>query len=115
VADPDIIFLRVSQVVNSTDEVADSYIVPTGKKATVIMFIGSAPDSAYAVTRLAWDYDTVDETDEWIIQRSDGMPIEYAPEFVGDNVKKLAVVCDNGCSGNYLFNGFAILEITNAS
>ena len=103
--------LSVNQLINSGTEVADTYVVPDGKKALVYFFEASSPDSSLATSRIVWDYGGA-ESNAWVIQRHGRMPNEEKVlEFVGDGVKKLALVCDNGCSSNYYFNGFAKVKV----
>jgi hypothetical protein len=105
------VILKVSQSVNSGSTVADTYVVPNGKTATVIYFQASAPDSPLALVRLSWDYGGGGESDEWIEQRDGKFPPNHYPQFTGDGTKKLAIVADNGCSDTYYFNGYAVLEV----
>jgi hypothetical protein len=113
--DPDVVnasnTLRVSQSVAAGTEVADTYVVPNGQTATVKLFEGSAPDSALAVVKLVWDFDGGAEELLWVMQRSATMPKENIVEVTGDGVKKLAIVCDNGCASAYFYNAFAKVEV----
>ena len=76
--------LKVAQVVNSGQVVADTYVVPNGKKVKVVAFHASSPDSSLAVTKLVWDYGGAGETEDWVIQRSEHMPDGRHPEFTSD-------------------------------
>lgn len=100
--------LRISAKITSGNQTADTYIVPNGETACVYFFEGSAPDSPLTVVRLVWDFGGASEENLWVIQREGNMPSrERDIDLVGDGIKKLAVVCDNGCTSDYYFNAFA--------
>jgi len=104
--------LKVSQKVLAGEQTADSYVVPSGDNALIYYFEGSAPDSPLTVVRLVWDFGGVGEEDLWVLQRQGIMPNrEFSTKVIGDGVKKLAVVCDNGCTSDYYFNAFAKVKV----
>lgn len=103
--------LRISQLVDSTTQVADTLVIPNGQTATVEYLSASCPDSPLGVVCLIWDYDGVSEEVLWVFQREGVKPAEDVISVVGDGAKKLAICCDNGATTDYYFNAFAKIEV----
>lgn len=104
--------LQISHLVPSGDTASDTYVIPNGLTARVMLFEGSAPSSSLSVLRLIWRWgEGVDEESHWTIANDKPMPRYFIPEFVGDGVKKLAVCLDNGCTSDYYMSAFALVEI----
>ena len=101
--------LCVGEVTASTEDAAE-YVVASGKKATVVQFDADAAFSKDSVVRLIWDYGGTD-TLIWSIKGGAGLPRDYYPVVVGDGVKTLAVVCENGEAGSLFLAGRAKIRI----
>ena len=97
--------LKVSEEIASVTAVAD-YATPANNKIfRIVKFCGDAAYSKNSVVKIVWQYDhaTLPEIIVWSTKGSGDVILDES--YTGDGVKKLALVCDNGETGDVILSG----------
>lgn len=104
------VILKVSEEISSGQEVADTYTPPDGAEVWLSEFHGNAAFTTNSAVMLIWDYNGAGET---IIWSTKGSSIFDIPTEIqgADGVKKLALVCSNGETGDLVLSGCAKVRV----
>ena len=107
----EIITLKVSEEITASSDVADTYTPASGKTVYLLEFFGDAAFSQNSVVDVLWDYGGGSEEIIWSTKgsiRDKGLKELIG---VGDGVKKVALSCSNGETGNIIMFGKALLGV----
>ena len=105
--------LYLAKSVTAATEDCDTYVVPNGKKVTVINMHGEAAFSANSAVKVVWDSSGTPVI-LWATKGSGSIPkgvSEDFPVMTGDGIKKIALCLDNGEAGTIFMSGHVILEV----
>ena len=99
--------LKVSEELATSTAVADVATPGNGKNVRVTQFKGDAAFSKNSVVKIVWQYDHA-TLPEIIIWSTKGSVLLKMDDVItdADGVKKLALVCDNGETGDLILSGY---------
>lgn len=82
---------------------ANTEVIPNGKRVEVIHLCGHGPGTVNSVIKAVWDYEGAGEDVIWSTKNDANDEIYYAA--VGDGIKELAIVLENGEDGPIVMSG----------
>lgn len=102
--------LRVSEDIAAGQDVSDTYTPPDGATVWIIDFHGDAAFTTNAVVKALWEYGTGSESILWSCKGADRFtnPIKITG---ADGIKKIAISCSNGETGNLILSGYLKLKV----
>lgn len=102
--------LRISEEIAGGQDVSDTYIPPNGAKVFMVDFHADAAFTTNAAVKVLWDYGGAGESIVWSNKGSGRFanPIEITG---ADGVKKVAVSCSNGETGDLILSGYLKLKV----
>ena len=102
--------LKVSEEIDASTDVVDSYAPANGAEVWLEIFHGNAAFTANSAVMLLWDYNTVDEEVIWSTKGNDtfGHKVQISG---ADGTKKVAICCSNGETGAIVLSGYAKIKV----
>jgi len=104
--------LRVSEEIPGSTDSFEEYIPTPGKEILIRLFHGSAAFTQNSYVAVIWKFMHATETEEiiWSLKGEGKMPFKHTiPASEVDGIRKLAVVCSNGETGNLIMSGYSEL------
>ncbi len=104
--------LIVSEEISASSVVADTYTPANGAEVWTVEFSGDAAFTQNAVVKAVWKYAHATESEEILWSTKGSKLFQFSKEITGaDNVRKIAIVCDNGEAGALVMSGSLKIKV----